>query len=125
MAQENSVIRAKKEQRLLACIFICQANPPQASAAYYNGGCAFIAPEEHRNVTVIARYADLPQEPAAIVQCRVGKGLALLSGVHPEYSAAYEGAQLHLKGHLSWLKEIEEMRHSLFKDLLFSLLHAS
>ena len=83
----------------LTPLFFRQAS--QISAAYYNGGCAFISPEEYEDVSVLARYADLPMEPAAIVQCRVGKGQAILCGVHPEYSAFYEGARQHLNLHLS------------------------
>jgi biotin--protein ligase len=52
---------------------------------YFNGGCSFPGTHNFPMVSVIARYADLPDEPAAIVSCTVGKGKALLSGVHPEY----------------------------------------
>lgn len=47
---------------------------------YFNGGCYFegVASE------VIATYADIEGNPAAIISCKVGKGLAVLSGVHPE-----------------------------------------
>lgn len=59
-------------------------------AAYFNGGCTFVEPEEHPRVTVIARYADLDNQPAAIVRCKVGEGIAILSGVHPEYAVLPE-----------------------------------
>lgn len=54
---------------------------------YYNGGCYFKAPELYPTVSVVGRYSDLEGEPAAIVKCAVGKGHALLCGVHPEYKS--------------------------------------
>lgn len=53
--------------------------------AYFNGGCFFEAPEQHGDATVLGRYGELKGSPAAIVLCSVGKGRALLSGVHVEY----------------------------------------
>lgn len=53
---------------------------------YYNGGCFFENPSEYKNVKVLAHYLDLPTQPAAIIFCQIGKGYAILSGVHPEYS---------------------------------------
>lgn len=54
--------------------------------AYYNGGCGFIEAEAYPNVDVRARFAQLPGFPAALIRCRVGQGVAILSGVHPEYN---------------------------------------
>jgi biotin--protein ligase len=53
--------------------------------AQYNGGCAFIDAKTKIGVEVLAHYSDLPGELAAVVKCRVGKGVAVLSGIHPEY----------------------------------------
>lgn len=50
--------------------------------AYYNGGPYFDG--DFTNIKVLARYLDLPGEPAAIIECAVGKGKAILSGVHLE-----------------------------------------
>jgi biotin--protein ligase len=50
---------------------------------YYNGGCTFEDTEKYPNVTVLARYHDAADQPA-IIHCRVGKGNAVLSGVHFE-----------------------------------------
>ena len=58
----------------------------QPSAAYFNGGCAFLEADQHPSVHILARYQDIPDQPAAVIECQVGKGLAILSGVHPEYS---------------------------------------
>lgn len=82
-------------------------------SAYYNGGCSFEKADAMPLVKVIARFQDLPEQPAAIVACSVGKGCALLSGVHPEYSADFIPCifkdQLH---------EVEEQRRMLFRELL-------
>jgi len=49
---------------------------------YYNGGCYFAEAHDHP-VKVIGTYADHDNK-AAIISCEVGKGKALLSGVHFE-----------------------------------------
>lgn len=54
-------------------------------AVYYAGGPVFTGAEDHPDVTVLARYADLPDNPAAVVECRAGAGRALLCAPHPEY----------------------------------------
>jgi len=61
-------------------------------SVYYNGGCFFHG-GENKNTTVLARYLDIPNRPAAIVACKVGKGLAILSGVHFEYRHSAENLQ--------------------------------
>ncbi len=50
--------------------------------SYYNGGCFFEGEMNH--VRVLARYLDLPRSPAAIIECSIGRGKAILSGVHLE-----------------------------------------
>ena len=54
-------------------------------AVYFNGGCYFVDTENTPSTKVIAHYADLNKQPAAIVQCQYGNGMAILSGVHFEY----------------------------------------
>jgi glutamine amidotransferase-like uncharacterized protein len=51
---------------------------------YYNGGCFFEGDFTH--VEILARYLDLPNHPPAIIECSIGKGKAILSGVHLELS---------------------------------------
>jgi len=50
--------------------------------AYYHGGCFFEG--DFSGCKVLARYADLPGHPSAILECPVGKGKAILSGIHLE-----------------------------------------
>lgn len=66
-------------------------NLTQEIKMYYNGGGYFVEPEKYENVTVLCRYKTSsvlckePNGPAAVVQCKVGKGHAVLIGTHPEY----------------------------------------
>lgn len=57
----------------------------EALHLYYNGGCTFQNAEETPGISILARYKDAGHQPA-IISCRVGKGKALLSGVHFEVS---------------------------------------
>ncbi|MBX9923814.1 MAG: hypothetical protein K2Y01_06860 [Rhabdochlamydiaceae bacterium] len=92
------------------------------SASYYHGGCAFIGEENNPNISVLARYADLEKKPPAIIRCTVGRGMAILSGVHPEYSAYHSNAIKHLPAPLfSALQKIEPKRRLLFTHLLKEL----
>lgn len=62
--------------------------------AYFNGGCHFGGKFEE--ASILGNYVNTPrrtpeygQEPLpAIVKCFVGKGIAVLSGVHAEYTLA-------------------------------------
>jgi biotin--protein ligase len=58
---------------------------------YYDGGCYFSG--EDPNMTVLSRYQDIESHPPAIIECRVGQGKAILSGVHPEFGADAIGAR--------------------------------
>ncbi len=56
---------------------------------FYNGGGSFVDAEKYPNVQILARY--MPEvlgdnaQPAAIIECTVGKGLVILSGPHFEW----------------------------------------
>lgn len=50
--------------------------------SFYHGGCAFDVADPAAQV--IARFADLPGTPPAILEKKVGKGRVILSGVHFE-----------------------------------------
>ena len=93
----------------------------QTFACYYNGGCLFEGASNHDNTEVLARYEDLPNKPAAIVRCSVGKGHALLSGVHLEH--AYVGLRRRPlpEGLLPTFKQSEEARKHLFNSLVQEL----
>lgn len=81
---------------------------------YFNGGCYFADAEQFENVEVLARYEEIDGNPAAIISCLVGKGRALLSGVHLEYSSQDVDNQRILPK----LKKDEEKRRALLRECL-------
>lgn len=52
---------------------------------YANGSGHFVDATKASNTTVLATYS-MPEELAAIVECKVGNGKAILSAVHFEYN---------------------------------------
>lgn len=67
---------------------------PDEFTSYYNGGGVFVKTgQESDDVETIASYVDdLDVDgrdlKAAVVYCKVGQGAAMLTGPHPEFSAA-------------------------------------
>ncbi|KAI9592280.1 biotin-protein ligase [Syncephalis fuscata] len=59
-------------------------NNSESIYIYYNGGGAFIDADETPNIQVLARY---PEGQASIITSQVGRGKALLTGIHPEFDA--------------------------------------
>lgn len=56
-------------------------------SVYFNGGCAFVEDVgSQQKIEVLATYEDHPKKSPAIIECQVGKGKAILSGIHPEYN---------------------------------------
>ncbi|KAG7191940.1 biotin holocarboxylase synthetase [Scheffersomyces spartinae] len=95
---------------------------------YYNGGATFVDASSFPNVEVLARYTDVldveSPDNAAIILCQVGKGKALLTGTHPEFSASLLKAaetEKVFKSIISELKD-QELESTLFlKGLLEKL----
>jgi biotin--protein ligase len=92
-------------------------------SSYYNGGCTFVAPESYPDsVHVVGHYVDAGPEPLpAIVDCAVGEGRAILSGVHIDYRPS------SIKGKVpdalyERLIACEEARQALLQDLLARLI---
>jgi glutamine amidotransferase-like uncharacterized protein len=95
----------------------------EEGVAYYNGGCFFEAPHEHPGVKVLATYAELEGSPAAVVLCEVGKGRAVLSGVHIEYNPKYLSQESRYINRIyPLLTKGEEKRKALFRETLNILL---
>lgn len=86
------------------------------SRSYFNGGCYFVDAESHPDVEVLARYSDLEEKPVAVISCKVGEGKAILSGVHPECSAADLNGEQR-----DQLEPHEEKRAAFFSHLLNTL----
>ncbi|MGE3954548.1 MAG: BPL-N domain-containing protein [Parachlamydiales bacterium] len=88
---------------------------------YYNGGCTFPEAERHPNTEILARYADLPGGPAAIIRCQVGKGRALLSGVHLEHAYSARKRRPLPPTLFPHFEASEERRRALFNRLIQEL----
>ncbi|KAK9703318.1 biotin holocarboxylase synthetase [Basidiobolus ranarum] len=94
---------------------------PKKLKVYYNGGGYFAKPYQYQNTKVLAWYEKVGNsEPKpAIVRCQVGKGIAVLTGVHPEYSAERFNIQQYEKPQLvKDLVEHETGREALMRTLL-------
>jgi len=68
------------------CALAEVAGPLGQASLYYWGGPLFKG--DLQDVDVLARYTALPDQPAAILKGRFGKGQWLLSSAHAEYSGA-------------------------------------
>lgn len=86
---------------------------------YFNGGCLFENPDQFPHVQVLSSYVDLNEKPAAVVSCKIGKGEAILSGVHLEFSASFLTRSTPRMQHLiPLLESAEEKRREIFRALL-------
>jgi biotin--protein ligase len=54
---------------------------------YYNGGCGFPGAERIPKTKVHALF---PNTVPAVIECKVGKGKAILTGVHPEMMKSHK-----------------------------------
>ena len=87
---------------------------------YYNGGCTFVNDKTPQNTTVLATYQDKDNLPA-IIECKVDKGLAILSGVHMEFNLD-NLQEKELKAELkASQKKLEELSNFIMNRLLKSL----
>lgn len=94
----------------------------ESCQTYFNGGCFFDHIDKFPHITVLSRYLNVENTPPAMVECHVGKGLAVLSGVHIEYSSSlFTSSSPFYAQILSSLEACEPLRRKIFRDLLFSL----
>lgn len=85
---------------------------------YYNGGGAFVEADNKNQTTILARYAIEGCE-AAIIECQVGSGKAILSGVHFEYDTNLMDADdQYLKEIIPTLKNVNSQRIQLIRHIL-------
>lgn len=86
---------------------------------YFNGGCYFDSAQQFPNVRVLSQYLNVEDKPAAIVECTVGKGKALLSGVHVEFSTRFLMRDGHrLERVFPQLEQSEKLRRVIFREIL-------
>ncbi|KAG0240291.1 biotin-protein ligase [Mortierella sp. GBAus27b] len=99
---------------------------------YFNGGGHFVDAEKYPNTQVLGWYSDSPDQAeqteqlkAAMIACQIGQGLALLTGVHPEYDPAHLDAANPEYGPLpnvvSRLLETDSQRLLLLRSLISKL----
>lgn len=90
---------------------------------YYNGGGVFVDAEKHSGVEVLAEYAenlDVSGGSAAAVFRRIGSGAVVLTGTHPEYSAA----SLRYDGNDTYRNVIDTLRQPAVEQLRREFLRA-
>jgi glutamine amidotransferase-like uncharacterized protein len=91
----------------------------QELSVYYNGGCYFSEGLNDPSIQVICRYLEVDGHPPAIISCKVGKGIAILSGVHFEFSPGSFGSSSSLiQKVISEILPHESKRVKLVGDLL-------
>ncbi|WP_068466791.1 BPL-N domain-containing protein [Candidatus Protochlamydia phocaeensis] len=84
---------------------------------FYNGGCYFVEAPAYKDVSILAFY-DLEETLPAIIQCRIGQGTAILSGVHFEYDPLFlDASDVHLEKILPSLFQGNEQRELLLAHL--------
>lgn len=68
-----------------ACVVKLNVDGKLVSSVYIGGSIFLENASAHPDHKVLARYSELPEEPAAIVSGEYGQGRWLLSSTHPEY----------------------------------------
>ncbi|MBI2743345.1 MAG: hypothetical protein HYX48_05455 [Chlamydiales bacterium] len=87
--------------------------------AYFNGGCYFESPHQFSNVRILSSYLNLEERPAAMIECKVGNGRALLSGVHIEFNSALLGrGSRYFERVYPLLEKAENKRREIFQEVL-------
>lgn len=96
---------------------------PDALRVYYNGGGIFEGADTMAGagVTVLARYADLPDNPPAGVRCTVGRGVAILWGVHPEHVSRISPTEIRSQPSMEGFRAREKARKALVRSMLSML----
>lgn len=90
--------------------------------AYYNGGCTFIDADKYSSVKVLSSYLELESEPPAVILCHVGKGKAMLTGVHLEYSIRrLQTNNSYIDRIFPLLQKGESSRRKVLRDILKQL----
>jgi len=110
--QYNSEIGAQA-----ALIHYSSKNITAQAYLYYNGGCTFENPKEHKHINILGHFND--KKMAAILEINFGKGKAILSGVHLEYSHEHlDQKNIHLKKIIPLFKKTEHFRKKILADVI-------
>jgi len=89
---------------------------------YYNGGCYFVETEDYSEVQILCNYLEVENQPAAVIEIKIGQGNVILSGVHLEIGTTHPPTNLD-KEIVDALSPYEEMRRRFFQQLLDRLLN--
>lgn len=91
---------------------------------YYQGGCSFDITEDSPTTKILARYRT-PYQGSAIIACSLGKGKAVLCGLHPEFlweeSLANHKTQQEFRTLVEKLTPQEPFRQDIWKAMLEEL----
>lgn len=124
------------EDRLSTNIRIvsCEDRPSSNGLVSYEDNCTYFpqatnCETSHIDITsrpplveILGTYGSLEDKPPAIVQCRVGLGQAILSGVHLEFSCHLVDQQdIYVKPWMPKFQRSENTRLVVFKDILTQL----
>ncbi|XP_060065061.1 uncharacterized protein LOC132545392 [Ylistrum balloti] len=75
-----------------------------------------------KNVEILAVYSEVKGKPAAIVKCKVGKGVAVLSSPHIEYdSNSLNDEDKDIKKLIPHLSDSDTHQEKCFRSMLFHL----
>jgi biotin--protein ligase len=85
---------------------------------YFNGGCYFVNAEQYPDITVISKYLDHPEQPAAIIKTHIEQGKVILSGVHIEMGLN----TIPTRKMRTSLEPYEPQRKAFFNQLITELL---
>lgn len=88
--------------------------PEKKYNVYFNGGGCFVNAHLYSNVSILCKYLNSGFEgQAAVVECHVEKGKAILTGIHPEYSPEFLEVEIQEKV-LGW----ENLKKNIVPKLL-------
>jgi biotin--protein ligase len=105
-----------------ALINYSSSNINTSAYIYYNGGCTFENTHTAPSAKIIAHYHHKKKHPA-ILQINVGKGRAILSSVHIEYSHThFDPSNIYLKNIIPFFKKTDKEREKIFSDIISNLL---
>ncbi|BFZ03902.1 hypothetical protein BsWGS_06941 [Bradybaena similaris] len=115
-------------------IVSCEDTPRSIGLVSYEDNCTYVPQAAHCEtshvdltsraplVEILGTYSSLEDKPPAVVQCRVGLGQAILSGVHLEFSCHLVDQQdVYVKPWMPKFQRSENTRLVVFKDILTQL----
>ena len=118
--EDNSGERVVSISKPVSCL---SSDKSEARKVYFNGGCYFSARESDQlnDSKVLWEYAGGSDIAPAVVGCNVGRGRAVLCGVHPEVGVEDLGNSQHLDSVISEMKQHDSDRMQVLDDVFMFL----